>query len=362
MSEERVRHLANSLLCALLLGGALLLALRYLFPCLLPFLAAYLLSRAVLPLARRLSRHLHLSEKLLAPILLFLLFAGVILLLGLSARRLFIEAGQLLEGFFAPEGEGTLGGIEQLLARIEAFLSRFGPLGGEHGETLGEMLSAALQSLVSSLSAALPGLAGRVLSALPGILLVSVITVIAGFYFCIDGDRLQERMLACLPASWQKALPRWRALTKKLSWRYLRAYLILLGITFLVLFVGFSVLGVRYAFLLALLTAIVDMLPILGVGTVLLPWAAVMLLQKKLFLGVGLLILYGAMLVLRQILEPRLVGKSLGLSPLLTLFAGYAGFRLFGVLGMVLGPPVLMLLRMVIPTVRQILRGDGGAE
>ena len=66
--------------------------------------------------------------------------------------------------------------------------------------------------------------------------------------------------------------------------------------------------------------------------------------------------------LIRQIAEPKLVGKSLGLSPLLTLFAGYAGFRLFGVLGMVLGPPVLMLLRMVIPTVRQILRGDGGAE
>lgn len=130
--------------------------------------------------------------------------------------------------------------------------------------------------------------------------------------------------------------------------RYLRAYLILLAITFLCLFVGFSILGVDYAFLLALLTAVVDMLPVLGVGTVLIPWAAVMLLQERFYLGFGLLILYGVMLILRQIMEPRLVGKSLGLHPVLTLFAGYAGWRLFGVIGMILGPPVAMLLRIAL--------------
>ena len=359
MNEARVRHLAELLFCALLLGGALFLALRYLLPCILPFLVAYLLSRAVLPAARRLSRRLPLSERVLAPILLLLLFSGVLLALGLSARRLFLEVGELVEGFFATEDPVV--GVEQLLLRLEAFLARFGLRGEGHAEALGEMLSTALESLVSSLSAALPRIAGRVLSALPGILLVSVITVIAGFYFCVDGDRLSKRLVSHLPAGLQEAIPRWRAMTRRLSWRYLRAYLILLGITLLVLFLGFSVLGVRYAFLLALLTALVDMLPILGVGTVLLPWAAVMLLQKKMFLGVGLLILYGVMLLLRQILEPRLVGKSLGLSPLLTLFAGYAGFRLFGVLGMILGPPVLMLARLAIPAVRRA-GGTGGEE
>lgn len=357
MREDRVQHWAAVLLCAVLGGGLFLVALRHLLPCLLPFLAAWLLSRAVLPPARRLGRRLRISERILAPILLLLLLGGLILLIGFSVRRLFLEAGELLEGFLE-DGGAAFSGLALLLERVEDCLLRLGLDGGSKGaERMGEMLLAAVESLVTSMSAALPGIAGRMLSALPGVLLVLVITVIAGFYFCVDGDRLQSRLIALLPRGVQASIPRWRAAMRRVSWRYLRAYLILLGITFAVLLLGFSILGVEYAFLLALLAAAVDMLPILGVGAVLLPYGAVMLLERRIGLGVGLLVLYAMLLILRQILEPRLVGKSLGLDPILTLFAGYAGWRLFGVIGMLLGPPVLMLLRTVASAIRREGRG-----
>ena len=113
--------------------------------------------------------------------------------------------------------------------------------------------------------------------------------------------------------------------------------------TFALLFPGFCILRVRYAFLLAVVIAFVDMLPVLGVGTVLIPWSTVVLLQKNYYLGFGLLILYAAVLILRQILEPRLVGHSLGISPILTLFSTYAGWKLLGFWGMILGPVLAML-------------------
>ena len=140
-------------------------------------------------------------------------------------------------------------------------------------------------------------------------------------------------------------LPKWRARAKAVSFRYLRAYLLILLTTFAELFVGFLILRVRYAFLLSLLIAVVDIFPVLGVGTVLIPWAVVLLIRKNFYLGFGLLILYGVVTVLRQIIEPRLVGKSLGLHPLAALIASYAGWRWFGFLGMALGPVAAMAVK-----------------
>ena len=125
---------------------------------------------------------------------------------------------------------------------------------------------------------------------------------------------------------------------RRLGKQYLRACLLLGGLTFLQMFIGLAVLGVPYAFLLALLIAAVDFLPLLGTGIILIPWAAVCFLLGQVKLGVGLLVLYGVSSVVRQVLEPKLIGDGLGLHPLLSLISMYAGLRLFGVWGMILAP------------------------
>ena len=150
-------------------------------------------------------------------------------------------------------------------------------------------------------------------------------------------------MLSVLPPALRARVPAWRQGLRRISWSYLKAYLLLLLLTFSALFLGFSILRVEYAFLLALLTALVDLLPVLGVGTVLVPWALILLLQRQFYTGFGLLILFFVLLLLRQIAEPRLIGKSLGIHPLLALFAGYAGWWLLGFWGLLLGPFVAVL-------------------
>ena len=130
--------------------------------------------------------------------------------------------------------------------------------------------------------------------------------------------------------------------------RYIKAYGILLAMTFALLLVGFWTLRVEYAFLLAFLIALADLLPVIGVGTVLIPWGIVMLLQKQFYLGFGLLILYLVISLVRQVAEPKVLGKSLGLHPLLTLFATYVGFTLFGLLGMILAPVAALLAKRLL--------------
>jgi sporulation integral membrane protein YtvI len=306
-------------------------------------------------MALSLSRRIHLPQKLLAAILLLLLLGGLLLICFASVRRLFLELERLLERLLREDGTlsavldgetdyyGVLTSGIGLLERIGA-AERFSAF----REQFNAMVSGVVESLVTSLSAHLPRLAGQLLSALPDVFLLVIVTVIAGFYFCTDGTGIVRRLTALLPEGIRRRLPRWRQAAARLSWRYLRAYLLLLLLTFSLLFFGFCILRIDYAFLLALLVAVVDLLPVLGVGTVLVPWATVALLRHESFLGVGLLVLYAVILVVRQLTEPRLVGKSLGLHPLAALFATFAGWRLFGFWGMILSPFAAVLLRALL--------------
>ncbi|MFR0734584.1 MAG: AI-2E family transporter [Oscillospiraceae bacterium] len=111
-----------------------------------------------------------------------------------------------------------------------------------------------------------------------------------------------------------------------------------MGLTFLLLTIGFLILQVEFPLLLGALIALVDALPMLGTGTILVPWGLLVLLQGQTALGLGLIALYGVTALTRSILEPRMVGHQLGLNPLLTLVALYMGYRLWGILGMILAP------------------------
>lgn len=345
-----------AILVTVCLGAALLyLAVRYLLPLCLPFLLAWLISLVVRPLSERLSRRVGGSPGLWVGILLPLLIGGVMLAIGVSVRRLILELQNLLERLLSQQGGlSALVGSEidyfDLLRERLGFLRRLeNGAGGERlREGFNRMTENALNGLLTSLTAGIPRFVSAVISAFPSVLFVTVITVIAGFYFCVDGARIGNGLASLLPPTLRSRLPQWRARAQKISWRYLRAYLLLLLLTFLELFLGLSVLGVDYAFLLAALIALVDLLPILGVGTVLIPWSVVMLLRHRFFLGFGLLVLYLIVTVMRQVVEPRLVGKSLGLHPLLTVFSTYVGWELFGFFGMLLGPFLALLGKAIL--------------
>lgn len=352
---------AAILFCLLAGGGILILTRQYVLPILLPFLAAWLISLIVRPAAERVAGHLHLPPKLCAALVLTLLLATLMLLLGLAARRLMLEMSRLLELII--ENDGRLPGVVDESFDLFAFLmERLGiDPGADSGyelfrERFYEMLTDMTGHMTERLSAEIPTFAARVFVALPSILLFLVITVIAAFYFCMDDRAIEQRLFGLLPRQVREKLPLLRGRARQISWRYLKVYLLLLLLTFGELLVGFLILGVEYAFLLALIIAVLDMLPIIGVGTVLIPWSLVAFFQKDFYLGFGLAILYLILTVLRQIVEPKLLGKSLGLHPLLTLFAGYTGWRLLGFLGMLLGPVAAVLIKSAVSPIVSLFR------
>ncbi|MBR2926707.1 MAG: sporulation integral membrane protein YtvI [Clostridia bacterium] len=338
--------------CLALIFGVLFL--RYLLPVLLPFLIAWLISLGVRPMADKLARKTGIPVRVLAVVLPAVVFAGLAVLLGFGIHRGAQELSRLLTRLLDEEG-ALRGDLTDRILTGQDWLFRLPPLAGMDGEklltlqeSLRDLTERILGGIVTSVSQSLPNLIGRLLAALPDVFLMLLVGVVAGFYFCLDGERMTGRCMALLPPSLAGKAEDLRKRLKRLSFRYLRAYLQLFLVTLASLFLGFALLRVEYALVLSLVIALVDLFPVLGVGTVLLPWAVICLFQKNFYLGFGLLILYVIILILRQVLEPRLVGSSLGIHPLLTLVASYVGFRLFGFLGMLLGPFLALLIKFFI--------------
>jgi predicted PurR-regulated permease PerM len=126
--------------------------------------------------------------------------------------------------------------------------------------------------------------------------------------------------------------------------KMLRGYIIIMFITYIELFIALSILRVDYAAILAALIAVLDIMPVVGTGTVLIPWFVVALLMGNFGLAAGVIITYIAITVIRNIIEPRIIGQQVGLPPIVTLIAMYVGLKLYGVLGMMLLPVTIIVI------------------
>lgn len=182
----------------------------------------------------------------------------------------------------------------------------------------------------------------RFIASLPRSFVLLIITILATFFFARDYHLIKANLIRLIPHRWQTPFVRVTSDLLKALHGFVRAQLLLISLTGFETLIGLSVLGVDYAHILALVVAFVDLLPILGPGTLYLPWAVWVLFSGNLRLGIGLIVLYGIIVVVRQLLEPKVVGQSIGLYPLTTLITIYFGFSLLGVWGLILGPAVVV--------------------
>lgn len=193
-------------------------------------------------------------------------------------------------------------------------------------------------ALMDRVVAKVLSVATNILSGIPDGALGFGTGILAAYMISIRLPRLRTFGADHLPQSWrERILPALRGMKRSL-WGYLSAQFKLMAVTFGILTVGFFALQIRNPLLWAGLVALVDAIPVLGTGTVLIPWAVVCLLQGSRVRGIGLLAVYAVAWLTRSVLEPKLLGRELGLDPLVTLLAMYAGYRFFGFLGLILSP------------------------
>lgn len=323
-----------------ILSGGLLgiwLGVRYALPVLLPFLVGSGVALAAEPLVGWLHRRLKLKRWMASGIGVS---GAVVLLVGVLVLMvaLLVKQAGLLSGALPEVLEGVSQGMDSL---EQGLLS----LTDAAPRSLRSVLSGAVTGFFSDSSSFLEGLAGKVFGFVTGLLgtLTSGVfgfatAVLSAFMISVRLPRIRKALNRHLPRLWrQKYLPVWKGVRQGVT-GWLSAQLKLSVIAFGALLVGFWLLRVPYGILWAAVIAVVDLLPVLGCGTVLVPWSLICLLQGQQLRGLGLLGLYGVVWLLRSVLEPKLLGKELGLDPLVTLLAVYAGYRLLGLTGMLLAP------------------------
>lgn len=313
------------------------LALRYLGPVLMPFILGALLALAAEPAVNLGVRKLRLPRALSSgvgvTVTLVLLTATLWLLGALTVK----ELGQLAGAM--PDIQQTVGQGLTLLQDFMIGIADRAP-DGLRSLLTGLLLElfGSSSALLSRITVRLPGLLGSFLGKIPGGAISLVTGILAGFMISVRLPKLRQFFARKLPEKWkERYLPALGKLRKTLG-AWLKAQLKLMGVTYAIVTAGLLLGGISFAPVWALAVAFVDAVPILGTGTVLLPWAVIALLQGRTLQAVVLLCTYAAAMLTRTTLEPKLVGKQLGLDPLVTLIAFYAGYKFFGVLGMLLAP------------------------
>jgi sporulation integral membrane protein YtvI len=214
-----------------------------------------------------------------------------------------------------------------------------------------EYISSFFSDLSNTLSRFLDPLLKGALStaiSLPGAIIFVITVLLSTYYMTGDRDKISGVLKAQLPTSWYLSIRDAKESFFTALFGYLRALFILMCITFAELYIGFTIIGIRYAFALAFITSIIDAIPVFGTAIVLLPWAAYSFISGNPQLGAALLILYAIVLIGRQLIEPKILGRQLGAHPLLTLFGMYVGSKILGFTGLILGPIAAVVLKGII--------------
>ena len=332
-----------------LLGAflALWVGVKYLLPVFAPFVAGTVLALLAEPAVGFLSGKIKLSRGWGSGIgvtatLLFLM--GLLSVVGaVAVRQLALLSGKLPD-LGEAANEGILHLQDFLVGITERAPEGIRPvLTGSVLRLFGDG-----SDLVDQVTKRVPATLSKVISWVPDGALSIGTALLSGFLISARLPRFKQTLRQKLPQSWvQKYLPNVKKAGKAaLGW--LKAQARLSAITYGIVALGFLFLRIPNGFLWALVVAVVDAVPILGTGTVLVPWGIVCLLQGQAVQGVGLFALCGAAMLTRSILEPRLVGRQLGLDPLITLIALYIGYRFWGILGLILAPILATVAKNIV--------------
>jgi len=339
---------------AAILAAALYFIFKYLLVWFLPFIFAYLFACALEPLVRFMNKKLHINRKVAGIFCVIAVTTLLIMLINLLVGRALYELREFSDRL--PEmAEALKGTLAVLSAKITVWLGRL-PLdiAGHEGFNLLGILEDFLSNYRGLAQAAM-SIARKVAGAVPQIFLFTVAFVVSTCFIVTDRENLSRFIAEKMPRRVKTALGDIKKHGLLTLEKYIRAQLILILITSAELFAGFTIIKVDYALILAAVIAVIDALPILGTGTVLIPWAVISVLIGNYYRGLALGILYLIVLFVRQSLEPKIVGESIGLHPLVTLMAMYVGLKTIGFFGMVIFPLMLILIIF-------IWRKNGGSQ
>lgn len=309
----------------------------------LPFLFGWVLSMIANPLVRFLEQHIRLVRKHGS----MLVIISVIAIIGAAVYGLCIVAVREVSAFITDLPELYDEFKSQMLIMSENLSELFKniPSASEHIQDFTKRMPEALTgSVLSNSDLAAFSTASHAFHSVADSLLAIIMAFLSAYFFTVEQDTIVQMISATMPKAVKKHMDIIINTFVRAIGGYFRAQMKLAVVVFIILYIGFKLIGVKYSCLLASVVAFLDFLPVFGTGFVLWPWAVVDVIIGEYAEFVALLVIYLLCQLLKQLLQPKMVGDSIGMTPLATLIFLYSGYKIKGLLGMLIGIPVGMIL------------------
>ncbi|MCR4725293.1 MAG: sporulation integral membrane protein YtvI [Clostridia bacterium] len=342
---ERKRRFLINAAYVIAVGVIYYVLVRYVLYALMPFTIALLVTIILKRPVDHTAKLLHIPRKGVA-FLLVVLFYGLIAALLTHAVIQLIVA---LVGWFGSLTTSYAENIEPALLRVmdwyENLVASIDPSHAAQAESIGNNILGSLASWVASLSRSLVGYAQRLALGTPKFFISLIFCIVSTVFLSMDYPNITYFFLGQFPEKSQQTILEAKNYLLKTIGGMLKSYGLIMFITFCELNIGLRIIGIEDATVLSLIIAIFDILPALGTGGIMIPWVVIELVQGNVMLGVKLLLLYAVITVVRNILEPKIVGESIGLHPVLLLISIYVGGTILGPMGIIIMPFTLIVIK-----------------
>ena len=336
--EEKRNFLINTAYFAVM-TALIYIAFKYLFLLLMPFVIGLVLAFLSQKPAKKLSEKTHISTGTLASVIVIFAYVLLALVIFVLFWLIFSKTGNIFSYLSKYVNE-----ISEEVIEMQKNVSGFFAKNSGSKNAMSDFFSNTVKSFAEKLSGFISSFATETAKFLPGFLISSIVTVVASCYIAKDYNKLALFLKNLINNRKYENLVRIKNIITGKIKDYISGYLLLSLITFFELLTGFLIIKQKYAFILAVLVAVIDLLPVLGTGTVLIPWTVYLFITADYKKGIFVLCLYVIIILVRNFCEPHIIGKKIGINPLFTLAAIFLGFKISGFAGMILAPVALIVV------------------
>ena len=319
------------------------LGIRYLLPPLSPFVAGFFFAWVLHKPAQAIGRKLHLHYRLPAFVLGLILYAVLFFVVLIAGAQVISALEHFVPQIPVIYANQIVPFIAEAFDKLEVQMQDFDPAIVDVVDRLSQELFSYLQKAISSISVAAVRLASSLITGLPSVILSVILMVVSTFFIVLDFDHIVSYVLGIMPKRIRETFTETVVTGVGSVRKILGSYILIMCLSFFELSIGLLLLDIPYAVGIALVIAIIDIMPVLGTGLVLIPWAIIAAVLRLYPTAIGIAMLYIIMLVVRNIVEPKLVGKQMGLHPVVTLICMFLGLEMFGILGL-FGFPIALSL------------------
>ena len=340
MNLNRQKAFIIHVIYIIILLGLVYVGIKYLLPLLMPFAIGAVIALIFRKPIDFIQKKTHIGRPFIALGILIIFYIVLGYLASLMGYKifnfitdLFYGLPDMYENVIRPALEKVVFDLIDRFPNIQSYLQSFT-----------DNINSSIFSFLSNASSSVVGSLTRIATQLPTLLIKLIFTIVSSFFFTLDYNKISRFIIIQFKGERRDMILNLKDNVIGSLGKFIRAYAAIISVTFIELSIGFLILGIPNPILFGLLVAIVDVMPILGTGAILIPWAIIALIIGNAKLGIGMLLLYIIITAVRQTLEPKIVGQQIGLHPLVTLILMYVGAQLMGILGLMMLPIIATIL------------------